>query len=114
MSANTSGAKTDVTHSFPLINSTSTSRRQYLENELRTAREKMQNLGGVTAKRPGGIRRLIAMRKKGMEMEDLEGQLDTSRDQNAILGARIAELEAQMHSRWALGLSDEPPPGYTC
>ncbi|KAF7296677.1 F-box domain-containing protein [Mycena chlorophos] len=32
--------------------------------------------------------------------------------QNAALRLRVRELEAQMESQWANGLSDEPPPGY--
>ncbi|KAJ7614392.1 hypothetical protein FB45DRAFT_1008634 [Roridomyces roridus] len=43
---------------------------------------------------------------------DLESQLQVSRAQNDVLAARIRQLEEQMQSDWALGLSDEPPPGY--
>jgi hypothetical protein len=38
--------------------------------------------------------------------------LERSRQQNDELQSRIAELEAQLQSAWALGLSNEPPPGY--
>ncbi|KAJ7634352.1 hypothetical protein FB45DRAFT_1002025 [Roridomyces roridus] len=43
---------------------------------------------------------------------DLESQLQVSRAQNDVLAARIRQLEEQMQSDWALGLSDEAPPGY--
>ncbi|KAJ6561179.1 hypothetical protein DFH09DRAFT_1481700 [Mycena vulgaris] len=38
--------------------------------------------------------------------------LERSRQQNDELQSRIAQLEAQLQSAWALGLSNEPPPGY--
>lgn len=38
--------------------------------------------------------------------------LERSRQMNGELQSRIAELEAQLQSAWALGLSDDPPPGY--
>ncbi|KAF7290477.1 F-box domain-containing protein [Mycena kentingensis (nom. inval.)] len=43
---------------------------------------------------------------------DANGDGDGLREQNAALSARIRELEGQLRSQWALGLSDEPPPGY--
>ncbi|KAJ6561187.1 hypothetical protein DFH09DRAFT_1316301 [Mycena vulgaris] len=38
--------------------------------------------------------------------------LDRSRQQNDELQAQITQLEAQLQSTWALGLSNDPPPGY--
>ncbi|KAJ6561178.1 hypothetical protein DFH09DRAFT_504522 [Mycena vulgaris] len=38
--------------------------------------------------------------------------LERSRQQNDELQSRIAQLEAQLQSAWALGLSNDPPPGY--
>ncbi|KAJ6553210.1 hypothetical protein B0H19DRAFT_1155954, partial [Mycena capillaripes] len=45
--------------------------------------------------------------------QDMAGLLRAARDRNTVLMERIEALESQMQSEWALGLSDEPPPGYT-
>ncbi|KAJ7838089.1 hypothetical protein B0H14DRAFT_2790061 [Mycena olivaceomarginata] len=45
--------------------------------------------------------------------KDIRSQLDGARERNNQLLTRIHELEAQLESAWALGLSDEPPPGYS-
>lgn len=110
--------------------SASAARRQQLANELRAVQEKMVDLEDLerhtistVATRPSAPRqllRLVSMRststttaKEGRESQDLVAQLEASRQRNELLAARIRELEEQMHSPWALGLSDEPPPGYT-
>jgi hypothetical protein len=59
----------------------------------------------------------------GARLWYLEKQIRTARassrdglhtdEEVAALNARIRELEAQMGSAWALGLTDDPPPGYT-
>jgi hypothetical protein len=38
--------------------------------------------------------------------------LEQSRQMNDTLQSRIVQLEEQLQSAWALGLSNEPPPGY--
>ncbi|KAF7344931.1 hypothetical protein MVEN_01655600 [Mycena venus] len=43
---------------------------------------------------------------------DGEGTLEQARHQNEVLQMRIRTLECQLESQWALGLSDEAPPGY--
>jgi len=52
--------------------------------------------------------------KKQMEaLQDAVGEGDTAlARQNEELRERIQTLERQLQSQWALGLSDEPPPGY--
>ncbi|KAJ6595804.1 hypothetical protein DFH09DRAFT_1135664, partial [Mycena vulgaris] len=104
-------------HKVRPTTSASTLRRQYLENELRVAREKMvdiQDLESQNITTPSRILRLISTRRTSPRgSENLATQLEASKERNNILAARIAELEAHMHSAWALGLSDEPPPGYT-
>ncbi|KAJ7124626.1 hypothetical protein C8R43DRAFT_958677 [Mycena crocata] len=44
---------------------------------------------------------------------DWQTQLQTAREQLQMQAARIHELENHMDSEWALGLSDEPPPGFS-
>ncbi|KAJ7463004.1 hypothetical protein FB451DRAFT_1266556 [Mycena latifolia] len=41
-----------------------------------------------------------------------DGTLEQATHQNAILEMRIRKLESQLESQWALGFSDEAPPGY--
>jgi BMFP domain-containing protein YqiC len=52
-------------------------------------------------------------RMHGGSAEDIRTQLDGARERNNQLLTRIQELEAELQSAWALGLSDEPPPGYS-
>ncbi|KAJ7438663.1 hypothetical protein B0H11DRAFT_2254476 [Mycena galericulata] len=92
-------------------------RREYLRNELRAAQEKIIHIQNLE-RRPsstrgaGRIMRLLSGRRASGAggLPDLVSEL---RDKNEMLTARIHELETQMESPWALGLSDEPPPGYT-
>ncbi|KAJ7089125.1 hypothetical protein C8R44DRAFT_990942 [Mycena epipterygia] len=109
--------------------SASATRRQYLANELRATHDKMVDLEDLerhtaskTATRssaPSRILRLVSMRSAsttdtgGDGSQDLASQLKMAKQRNKLLAGRIRELEDQMHSPWALGLSDEPPPGYT-
>ncbi|KAJ7613175.1 hypothetical protein FB45DRAFT_1036701 [Roridomyces roridus] len=82
-------------------------RRAYLENELRAAQEKIAHISPQVLS-PGHTR-LRALARIGTGRSETVAQL---REQNATYQARIRELEAHMTSPWALGLSDEPPPGY--
>ncbi|KAJ7143003.1 hypothetical protein C8R44DRAFT_726290 [Mycena epipterygia] len=94
--------------------SASTLRRQHLENQLRTAREEMADIASTDAAVPPplGPRRFLRLmstrstsQRESGGGQDLTSQLEAAR-------ARIHELEAHMNSEWALGLSDEPPPGH--
>ncbi|KAJ7604212.1 hypothetical protein FB45DRAFT_880898 [Roridomyces roridus] len=77
-------------------------RLEYLQNELRAAQEKISNIPTRTS---------LARMGAGADRRS-DSELLRLREQNVIQVARIRELEAQMTSPWALGLSDEPPPGY--
>ncbi|KAJ7142997.1 hypothetical protein C8R44DRAFT_196227 [Mycena epipterygia] len=95
-------------------------RRQHLENQLRAAREKMADIADLERSTaaaavpppsaPRRFLRLVSTRSTSQREndggQDLASELEAAR-------ARIHELEAHMNSEWALGLSDEPPPGYT-
>ncbi|KAJ7898598.1 hypothetical protein B0H14DRAFT_3424394 [Mycena olivaceomarginata] len=105
----------------------STVRRQYLERELRAAQEKIIDIndlerhnfplsGTVPTSRSERIRRLFPVRGNSTRRNSQQvprSELDAARQRNEELLARIRDLEAQMESAWALGLSDEPPPGYS-
>ncbi|KAJ6479180.1 hypothetical protein DFH09DRAFT_1313098 [Mycena vulgaris] len=99
---------------------------QSLKNELRAVQEKMVDIADLERRASATIApisgssqllRLISTRSSSRRAnsvdEDLPSQLAAARERNEALAARIRELETQMHSEWALGLSDEPPPGYT-
>jgi len=43
----------------------------------------------------------------------VKDKLESANRQIEALNNRIRELEMQRRSSWALGLSDEPPPGYS-
>jgi len=88
-------------------------RQQYITNEMRLVRKQMEELrrsgdassvqGSSETKSP-----VFAPSQPSTADNDLE----RSRLQNDALQSRIAELEAQLQSAWALGLSNDPPPGY--
>ncbi|KAJ6537412.1 hypothetical protein DFH09DRAFT_1178149 [Mycena vulgaris] len=97
--------------------SISTNRRQYLQSELRATQEKMVNIEAletqtVTPPAPGGILRLLSLNVSDSRAPDPDPDTARLRERNEMLMARIRELEEQAESPWALGLSDEPPPGY--
>lgn len=111
-----------------LRNSNGTLRQQYLENELRAAHQKLVDIeelerttvAAVAATQitgPRRVLRLLSTRRTSTvgsnRSQDLVSQLEAAKERNEMMAARIQELEAQMQSAWALGLSDEPPPGYT-
>ncbi|KAJ7433307.1 hypothetical protein B0H11DRAFT_2122412 [Mycena galericulata] len=104
----------------------STVRRQYLQNELRAAQEKMVDTedveGHVDSTRttrgsfPESKRRILRLLSTRSTTTTASGSTDQDpslRERNEMLTARIRELEGQLKSPWALGLSDEPPPGYS-
>ncbi|KAJ7305440.1 hypothetical protein DFH08DRAFT_825127 [Mycena albidolilacea] len=100
----------------------STVRQQQLENELRAVQEKMVDLERhavpvVDGRKSSGSHSLLGLLSvRSTETasggsQDLVSQLEAARERNEALAARICELERQMRSEWALGISDEPPPG---
>ncbi|KAJ7693067.1 hypothetical protein B0H17DRAFT_1060682 [Mycena rosella] len=97
----------------------STLRQQYLQNELRAVREKMVDMAELQRAGAGALGRILRFMpirqptpRASHASGGLASQLEASRARNEALAARICELETQIHSEWALGLSDEPPPGY--
>ncbi|KAJ7754691.1 hypothetical protein DFH07DRAFT_822948 [Mycena maculata] len=99
----------------------STLRREYLQQELRAVREKIMDVDDLERQMlsdgvRGRLLRLVPPRSGSTvrrNLQDATAQLDESRARNEQLAARIRELEGQMQSAWALGLSDDPPPGYS-
>ncbi|KAF7334669.1 Salicylate hydroxylase [Mycena venus] len=99
-------------------------RRQYLERELRAAQENLVDIGHLerhhhTISRvptPTSLFNLFSARGMSTRQNSRRvprSELDAARQRNEELLARIRDLEAQMESAWALGLSDDPPPGYS-
>ncbi|KAF7354070.1 F-box domain-containing protein [Mycena venus] len=65
------------------------SRQEYLHNQMRAMLKQLEAAQGAIGESNAGLTR-----------------------ENEELRARIQTLEQQLQSQWALGLSDEPPPGY--
>ncbi|KAJ7613374.1 hypothetical protein FB45DRAFT_938218 [Roridomyces roridus] len=97
------------------------SRRQFLEDELRRAQEQMVDVDNLTERSPTSSRQSLATilgsptrQNSGADEEfNMAELLQLAREKNTALTERIEALEMQMRSAWALGLSDEPPPGYS-
>ncbi|KAJ7173583.1 hypothetical protein C8R46DRAFT_1083216 [Mycena filopes] len=94
-------------------------RQQHISNEMRLVRKQMDELRrngngnglSVSSSSPsssGTSRSLTSPVSSPSQQSDLE----RSRQQNDALQSRVVELEAQLQSAWAQGLSNEPPPGY--
>ncbi|KAJ7614808.1 hypothetical protein FB45DRAFT_1108950, partial [Roridomyces roridus] len=83
-------------------------RRRYLEHEMRAARERIEHM---KSRREWPVSFLSLLRVATRRRTESE-TISRLREQIAAQEARIQELEAEMTSPWALGLSDEPPPGY--
>ncbi|KAJ7921125.1 hypothetical protein B0H13DRAFT_1866949 [Mycena leptocephala] len=89
-------------------------RLRYLEKEIRTTRARMVEIDARTrvreqpAEPPALVADVAAVESSsnGPSTTESDGEV-------AALRARIGELETQMRGAWALGLSDDPPPGYT-
>ncbi|KAJ7029858.1 hypothetical protein C8F04DRAFT_1264580 [Mycena alexandri] len=93
-------------------------RQQYLRNELRAAQEKIVHVQN-SERRTSTSRATRGARAVGRSLWLFTGRgaSDTSgRDPEVVMremAARIRELEVELESPWARGLSDEPPPGYS-
>ncbi|KAJ7458074.1 hypothetical protein FB451DRAFT_1508419, partial [Mycena latifolia] len=88
---------------FPEISSqTAQIRQEYLINRIREAQREIDTLGSSPPYKEAEPR----LGNKG------EGALEEANQHNEALQERIRVLETQRRSQWALGLSDEPPPGY--
>ncbi|KAJ7763237.1 hypothetical protein DFH07DRAFT_1059404 [Mycena maculata] len=99
------------------ISESATTRRQYLESELRRTQEQMLDIDSLATRGSPATARMSLATMLGSPIGDssqeMAALLKAARDRNAALTARIEALESQMQSSWALGLSDEAPPGYT-
>ncbi|KAJ7614416.1 hypothetical protein FB45DRAFT_1035897 [Roridomyces roridus] len=94
---------------------------RFLEEELRRIQGQMVDVDELTTGSSTSISRqslasiLGSTAQPGADSGEfnLAELLRLARDKNTALTARIETLERQMESSWALGLSDEPPPGYS-
>ncbi|KAJ7708716.1 hypothetical protein B0H17DRAFT_363393 [Mycena rosella] len=104
----------------PLSSKTSLSspqqRQQYLTNEMRLVRKQMEELrrtgNGTNVSSSGPASSTMPSPTTTSNTDASARDLERSRQQNDELQSRIALLEAQLQSAWALGLSNDPPPGY--
>jgi hypothetical protein len=101
--------------------SASTITRQDLETELRMVHEKMadlQDLERSTTRETAGsgtrrVLRLMSIRSSSTRASpDVRAELEASREQINMLVTRMQALEANAHSAYGVGISNEPPPAY--
>ncbi|KAJ3512485.1 hypothetical protein NLJ89_g3492 [Agrocybe chaxingu] len=91
-------------------------RQDEIDRRLRNAQQEIMDLtSGFTdekgARRVQSIRRPRAQDQGGGE-EDEVLSMEEMRDQLRTLRGQIAFLQEQQNSAWAMGISDDPPPGY--
>ncbi|KAJ7451390.1 hypothetical protein FB451DRAFT_707535 [Mycena latifolia] len=79
-------------------------RQEYLINRIREAQREIHTLDDNSS--PPYSEAELRLGNKA------DGALDEANQRNEALQKRIRVLETQLRSQWALGLSDEPPPGY--
>jgi len=108
----------------PLSSNTSLSspaqRQQYITNEMRLVRKQMEELrrtrdfsSASGSSSAFSVPESSALSPSQASTHDTSAlNLERSRRENDALQSRIAELEEQLQSAWAQGLSNEPPPGY--
>ncbi|KAF8335210.1 hypothetical protein F5887DRAFT_1285677 [Amanita rubescens] len=84
-------------------------RQMEINQRLQTAQQEMQNLASrqsVMSSEPGPVPSSSSeVRREGAEM-------DAIREQIRQINTRMEQLQMQLSSDWAEGLSDEPPPAY--
>jgi hypothetical protein len=91
-------------------------RQEYIANQMREAQMQLNAMQGSVG--PALSMRSGSGSVSGSGVDgDRSGagsevDLQQARRQNEALQERIRALEGQLQSQWALGLSDEPPPGY--
>ncbi|KAJ7876274.1 hypothetical protein B0H13DRAFT_2055633 [Mycena leptocephala] len=105
----------------PLSSETSLSsplqRQQYITNEMRLVRKQMEELSrsgnGTSISASSALPESSVYSPSQASTHDTSAlDLEQSRQMNDTLQSRIVQLEEQLQSAWALGLSNEPPPGY--
>ncbi|KAJ7113673.1 hypothetical protein C8R43DRAFT_1039670 [Mycena crocata] len=105
---------------FMTPSSTSTSmsspqqRQQHITNEMRLVRKQMEELRrtGNSSTYSSSAPTSTFLSSPVFSSDTNALDLERSRQQNDALQSRIAQLEDQLQSAWALGLSNDPPPGY--
>ncbi|KAF7347292.1 hypothetical protein MVEN_01484500 [Mycena venus] len=118
-------------HRLSSSNTIST-RQLYISNQVNRARQKVAELEEISSlllccSRGNSLRSAsgtvrdppaVAAEKDepaptdNPELPGVQVQLERANQQIEELNTRIRELEMQRRSSWALGLSDDPPPGY--
>ncbi|KAJ7065316.1 hypothetical protein C8F01DRAFT_1125136 [Mycena amicta] len=98
-------------------------RQQRINTEVRLLRKQMEDLrqsGAIDSVSPTthstsmspSPASAVSTSPGGSSVDTIASHLEQSRLLNDRLQSRIVDLESQLQSAWARGLSDEPPPGY--
>ena len=83
-------------------------RQMEINQRIQTAQREMQNLSSrQPAVSSPDLSSPSEVRRQGMEHE-----IGTLREQMYRINTRIEQLQMQLSSDWAQGLSDDPPPAY--
>ncbi|KAJ7132239.1 hypothetical protein C8R44DRAFT_46137 [Mycena epipterygia] len=93
------------------LSSSAHQRQQHITNEMRLVRKQMEELRRGDDK-GSSFSGPVLSASQGSTRDAGALDLERSRQQNDALQSRIVQLEAQLQSAWALGLSNDPPPGY--
>ncbi|KAJ7610706.1 hypothetical protein DFH06DRAFT_1345817 [Mycena polygramma] len=118
--AESSVSPTSTSAPTALSSKAAQARQEYLLNQMREVQWQLQALQGrgtSSAAPPTSAPSSSGVVSPSASESALSGTTDGSglaqaRQQNEALQERIRALEQQLQSQWALGLSDEPPPGY--
>jgi hypothetical protein len=121
IASTSSTSPTTAAGNYSDVQSISAVRRSFLQNELRAAQEKMllhsdsepsTLTQSQSAAFPDPIFRGV-FSSRASTNTNTPDLLSRLQQRDNILTARIRELEEQLESPWARGLSDAPPPSYS-
>jgi hypothetical protein len=91
-------------------------RQEYITNQMREAQMQLNAMQGIVGPVSSVRSGSGSVSGSGFDGDrsgaGSEVDLQQARRQNEALQERIRALEGQLQSQWALGLSDEAPPGY--
>jgi len=83
-------------------------RQMEINQRLQTAQQEMQNL----TSRQSAVSSPNSSSSSEVRRQGTEHEIGALREQMCRINTRIEQLQMQLSSDWAQGLSDEPPPAY--
>jgi hypothetical protein len=86
-------------------------RQMEINQRLQTAQQEIQNLASrqsAVSSEPG----LVSSSSSEVRRQGAEREMDAMREQIRQINTQMEQLQMQLSSDWAQGLTDEPPPAY--